>query len=461
MAAINRPIDILLNVDTVSSTRSAGQSSELTDSNKRENSFDEVFSAQRRESRQRGDEKTEVAQEQTNREVKPSRVEDPAERTRVESGGNEAVEDGKELPPEETKVAESAEPEEESGQDKFVLPVSQFTEEAGNGDDGVEGGTKRDESLVSSTLDESKLEPEQTVIGTPPVAGEVAKGAAQSGSTVPLIEQGRATPVAPVLTPQDQLKQVVNKVTNTGLAPDSELNRADGQKPDLPFSGESKGEVKLDLLSRNQGRQLPPGLELKQWLETVRLNADPKVPVANSAAVPAAPTSTPAADTVSPLRLTSLTQSIQALTASRPTAGAVTIQTPVNSAAWGQVVAQRVAWLAGNGVRVAELHLNPQELGPVEVKISVNNDQTNIHFTSHQASVREALELSVHRLRDMLESNGLNLADVDVSDQSDSEQGEVAANSAGGDPQAGEMEPEADSGLVRVAETSSLVDYYV
>ncbi len=99
------------------------------------------------------------------------------------------------------------------------------------------------------------------------------------------------------------------------------------------------------------------------------------------------------------------------------------INTPFSQqAGWGEEVGSRVKWMVNNQVQSAELKMNPAHLGPVEVKISVQNDQTTIHFTAQNGAVREALDSAMPRLREMLGDNGVNLADVDVSDQSFAQQ---------------------------------------
>lgn len=275
-----------------------------------------------------------------------------------------------------------------------------------------------------------------------------------------------AASVAAPLTAQDQVKQASAPLTQRldesvqlpPLGNDGSIKEA--KKIDLNITG----ELKPELTTQSSARQLPFGFELKQWLSEARRGVDPVV-----AQLPSVTDKDPAlaTDALTPARLHSLTQAIQGLSGAGLNAApratmAVNIQPPVDSAAWSQVVAQRITWLAGNGIRAAELQLNPQELGPVEVKIRVNNEQTSIHFTSQHASVRDALELSVQRLRDMLESNGLGLVDVNVSDQSGSQERESTSESSQPNFVAEFAQDQgAEATLVRVAETNSLVDYYV
>ncbi len=98
------------------------------------------------------------------------------------------------------------------------------------------------------------------------------------------------------------------------------------------------------------------------------------------------------------------------------------VDQPVRSAAWGSSLGSRVAWMAGAGIEQAEIRLNPRHLGPLEVRVTMNGDQANVTFVSHSPQVREALEAATPRLREMLAENGLGLARMDVSDQSQRQQ---------------------------------------
>lgn len=102
------------------------------------------------------------------------------------------------------------------------------------------------------------------------------------------------------------------------------------------------------------------------------------------------------------------------------------INTSFNQAGWGDEVGERVKWLVGQNIQSAKLSLNPPQLGPIEVRITVQNDQMNVTFTAHHAAVRDALESAVPRLREMFGDSGLNLADVDISQHSFSDQRRAA-----------------------------------
>ncbi len=94
-----------------------------------------------------------------------------------------------------------------------------------------------------------------------------------------------------------------------------------------------------------------------------------------------------------------------------------TLATPLHQAQqWGDEVGQRIRWMVGNQVHAAELRINPPQLGPIEVRVSVHNDQMNVSFLSQNGLVRDALEDALPRLRDMLSQQGYASVNVDVSE---------------------------------------------
>jgi flagellar hook-length control protein FliK len=142
-----------------------------------------------------------------------------------------------------------------------------------------------------------------------------------------------------------------------------------------------------------------------------------------------------------------------------------TVMTGVNDLEWGEEVSQKIVWLTGKAIQSAEIHLNPAELGPIDVKISVQNDSAAVTINAHNATVREMLESNVVRLREMMESNGVNLQEVNV----DARQGDERYTSAdqeqqseGGHEQSedGDAGEEVVSAVSEVSTSSNIVDYF-
>lgn len=134
------------------------------------------------------------------------------------------------------------------------------------------------------------------------------------------------------------------------------------------------------------------------------------------------------------------------------------VRVPVGQPQWGRAVGERILWLANQNITSAELRLDPPELGPVQVRVVIHNDQVNVTFTSNQVAVREALDLNAQRLREMFSEQGLDLVDVNVSDQSDrgafgEQQREGRGGHGQGDEEVADVQPQSLS--------LHLVDSYV
>ena len=95
--------------------------------------------------------------------------------------------------------------------------------------------------------------------------------------------------------------------------------------------------------------------------------------------------------------------------------GADRLAPRVGSTAWDNALGQRVVWMAGAHEQTASLTLNPPDLGPLQVVLSVTNNQADAMFVATQPEVRQALEAALPRLRDMLGEVGVTLREATVS----------------------------------------------
>lgn len=107
------------------------------------------------------------------------------------------------------------------------------------------------------------------------------------------------------------------------------------------------------------------------------------------------------------------------------------IMTPLQSPGWSQQMTDQVSLMLKGGFQQADIKLNPAHLGPMEIKLSMNDDKASIHFVSQHAPVRDAIDSALPRLREMLEQQGLSLADVDVSAHSEQQQSDAETQQPG------------------------------
>ena len=94
-------------------------------------------------------------------------------------------------------------------------------------------------------------------------------------------------------------------------------------------------------------------------------------------------------------------------------------------------VSTRVAWLADQKIGHAHIKVSPDDLGPIEVQLKLDGDKIQANFSSAHADVRQALEQSIPRLREMLGQHGFQLTHSDVGAQQQGQRNDGAAGRMG------------------------------
>lgn len=140
---------------------------------------------------------------------------------------------------------------------------------------------------------------------------------------------------------------------------------------------------------------------------------------------------------------------------------------PPGHPAWGEALGSRVLWVLDHQLPSASVRLNPPGLGPLEIQVSLHQDQAQVSFASHHAVVRDAVEAALPRLRELFAGNGLTLAGVHISHQSlaDRGAGDSPGQAPGSQPQAvAPIRPVHGGGVPEPVATVpvalGLVDYY-
>ncbi|MEL4292858.1 flagellar hook-length control protein FliK [Shewanella xiamenensis] len=127
------------------------------------------------------------------------------------------------------------------------------------------------------------------------------------------------------------------------------------------------------------------------------------------------------------------------------------------------VMKQQLVTMVNQGIQQAEIRLDPPELGHMIVKIQVHGEQTQVQFHVAQAQTRDVVEQAIPRLRELLQEQGMQLADSHVSqgDQGQRREGGFAdsGGSSGGNVDDFSAE-ELDLGLNQATSLNSGIDYY-
>lgn len=122
-----------------------------------------------------------------------------------------------------------------------------------------------------------------------------------------------------------------------------------------------------------------------------------------------------------------------------PFTGALAAPVAANAPDFDEAISARVGWLADQKIGHAHIRVTPNDMGPVEVRLQLDGDRVHASFTSAHADVRQALENSLPKLREMLGEQGLELAHADVGQHSDprTNDGNAQAGGNGGDAEPG------------------------
>lgn len=152
-----------------------------------------------------------------------------------------------------------------------------------------------------------------------------------------------------------------------------------------------------------------------------------------------------------------------AVAAGAPVHAAFGLEPRVGAAGWDNALGQKVIWMVSQQQQVAELTLNPPDLGPLQVVLSITDDQVSAAFVSQQADVRQVLEAALPRLKEMMADSGINLSSTTVSSDTPQQQRFEQQNRSGARYGGGEgrTAPGIDIGASRIHSTgNSLVDTF-
>ncbi len=114
--------------------------------------------------------------------------------------------------------------------------------------------------------------------------------------------------------------------------------------------------------------------------------------------------------------LSTLNQAVSSGTTAQ--APAMTMTQNLTHPEWNNELGQKLIWMHTQNIPSAEIKINPPDLGPLSIKIDVDqNQQTTVSFITQHSEVKDAIEAAIPKLREMLNGQQLSLLDVNVSQQ--------------------------------------------
>lgn len=103
-------------------------------------------------------------------------------------------------------------------------------------------------------------------------------------------------------------------------------------------------------------------------------------------------------------------------TDNRPT---LEIPQRIGTAQWDTAVGQKIILMSKGDISSATIEINPPELGPMTIKIKIENGETSASFLAEQPEVRKALEDSIPKLREVLSDAGITLGETTIGNNTD------------------------------------------
>ncbi|MBA6354518.1 MULTISPECIES: flagellar hook-length control protein FliK [unclassified Colwellia] len=124
----------------------------------------------------------------------------------------------------------------------------------------------------------------------------------------------------------------------------------------------------------------------------------------------------------------------------------------------------KVMVMMNQKLQQVEIRLDPQELGNVNVKINLQNEQAVVNFTVQNQQAKEAFDQNLGRLKEMLAESGVNVGDANVEQQSKQNNNEEElgeGRQGGGDGNENEFSDLSDTQTLHLVKGSSTgIDYY-
>jgi flagellar hook-length control protein FliK len=153
---------------------------------------------------------------------------------------------------------------------------------------------------------------------------------------------------------------------------------------------------------------------------------------------------------------------IQAQQVTMPTSARIDAQ--VGSNAWNDALGQQVVMMVTEKQQQAEIHLNPQDMGPIKVTVTLDNNQASLSFMVREGATRDAIQSALPRLNEMMAESGISLGQTNVQADTSGSFGQSAQPGAPGSRIPNQIEPDnaiaISQAAVRTITRHGLVDTF-
>ena len=306
---------------------------------------------------------------------------------------------------------------------------------AGDGD--ADTDVKRGRKAATDTATDSAIDPLAglNLPGLPPLT--------------PIVTSAALTPTGTAATQTADAAAIDQDGRKTNLAAVNEKNDLPAVTTDQPHTDSNHLSDAINA-ARSDAAQFSRELAALQSADGVR-NAGEHANGIDMAALAGAQSTTQA------------TPAAPSSAASAPTPLQAALAAQVGTPAWNTELGQQIVWMVGDQQQVAEIHVNPPNLGPLDIKLTIDGAQTTALFSSPHSEVREAVEAALPRLREVLADSGIMLGNASVTADTPRDGrafAEPPRRSRGGGNNAGDTSAEAQLPPPVITRSRSLVDLF-
>ena len=238
-----------------------------------------------------------------------------------------------------------------------------------------------------------------------------------SGNMIALLQPVQES-VTPIATPLPGNTNIV-KADSALVKGDAALVKGDGSKPiahDLPANISNTDIAKnVPAIGLSKGDSTSPNIQQadpnNMSISAVRLSA-------HSLSTEVSQSTLTMTQNVAAFHAPHLLNVAPTSTANTSNSSRQSISTALGSSGWADEFSQKISWMSSNPhEQIAELHLNPPDLGPLNIVLKISDNQATAMFTSPHSAVRDAVENAMPKLREVLSNSGITLGNTTVSDQ--------------------------------------------
>jgi flagellar hook-length control protein FliK len=314
-----------------------------------------------------------------------------------------------------------------------------------------------------------KEQPKAEIVNT--VQPTTDKVTSEVQNTIPVASNPTKTELEPKVSQLQAIAASVDSKANANKQTGG--NSASSQASVVDFAPQAQASVNTN--SNQQGLAIQGAVvsstagsneqtqsaSLNQTLDKLRAGIDITDSKGAQEASDSKPTSVKASANVESLQQLSNFQN--SLRSTSPVQMQMPVGTPPGAKNWGRAVADKVFIAASQNLRVANIQLDPPELGALQIRLQVTgpDQQMSVAFSSPHASVRDVLEQQIPRLKEMLAEQGINLGESSVNDQGgDNKQGTAKSGGNRGGNYADGSDLDSPANPLNTQGTLSLVDFY-